>query len=104
MFGSFERNHRIFEPVCLPVRLGLTPVARVPRQSEDELVMTPILIRLIGISLRSAVGWGPHTRRAQESHTDGVVVGLVGTILTIGQNGCAEGATLVRQIDPAMRS
>src|SRR5277367_5307051 len=104
MLGCFERNHRIAEAVSLPVRLGLAPVACVPRQAKHELVMTPILIRLIGISRRSAVGRGPYARRTQESHTDGVVVGLVGAVLAIGQNRCAEAAALVCQIDPAMRS
>src|SRR6202000_2390446 len=103
MLRRLKCDQGIIEAVPLPISLCLTPVACVPCQTKDEFVMSPILICLIGVSRRTAIRGRSDTRRPHEGESNRVVFGLVGTILAVCQNGRAEAAALIRQIDPAMR-
>src|ERR1700722_12758181 len=70
--------------------------------AHNEFVMPPVLIHLIGIS-GTAVLAGHNSRRAQERYAKGVVVGFIRAILAVGEDGRAEAAALVGEIDPTMR-
>src|SRR6266852_7027545 len=66
-------------------------------------MMTPILVCLIGVRLRPAVGRWLHARRTHESQAKGIVIGLVRAVFAISQNGRSEAATFIGQVDPSMR-
>src|SRR5712671_6379879 len=67
------------------------------RQAEENLVTAEILCALVSISTASS-------GCAQERQTDRPIVGFIGSVLAVSQQSHAEGATLVSQIDPLMRS
>src|ERR1700751_357651 len=79
------------------------PVAGVSGQPKGKLVMSPILVGLIRVVLRTTIARGLHAGRAQECEADGIVVALVGAVLEVGETCWAEGPALVGEIDPAMR-
>src|SRR5580700_4900895 len=100
MPSGFKADERCTQAVSLPVRCALAPVVRVARDGEENLVMTPVLIFLVGvITLHS------HrlARRANQCQPDGMVVALVRPVLHIGENRRTPRATGIGQIDPVMR-
>src|ERR1700761_6433940 len=97
-----ERHQRIVQPICLPVGLCLPPVSRVPGNAKDKFMVTPVLVRLICVAGSAAVRRWADTRRAQQRQSNGVVTCFVGTIFVVGENGGAEGSTLVSEVNPAV--
>ena len=95
MLAALEWYKRLVQPVGLPVRLSFAPVARVSRNAKDELVVSQILGALVGISATSP-------RRAHQGKPQGVVIGLIGSVFAIGENGDTESAALIGQINPLM--
>src|SRR5580704_8319932 len=92
MFSCFEGDQGLIEALGLPVgrlRSGVTGDA------VDEFVMSPIVAGLISVLLADA-------GRINQCEAEGLVVGLVGTVLAIGENGGAELAGFVGQVDPLM--
>ena len=80
----------------LPVCLALSPASSVPGDSVNEFVMPDILRALVGITAARARG-------SNECEPDGVVVRLIGSVLAIGQDGGAELAFHVSQVNPLVR-
>ena len=70
MLRGFEGNQRIVQALRLPVGLAGAPVAVVPRESEEDVVVADVLRSLIVISAARA-------RSADQREADGVVVRLV---------------------------
>ena len=95
MLAALEWYKRLVQPVGLPVRLSFAPVARVSRNAKDELVVSQILGALVGISAASS-------RRAHQGKPQGVVIGFIGSVFAIGENGDTESAALIGQINPLM--
>ena len=87
---ALEGDERIAETIRLPVGLRFAPTAGVPCQAEYEFVMTPVLVCLIGVSLRTSIGGRLHSGRAQKRQPDGMVIRLVGAVLEFGQDGRSE--------------
>src|ERR1700722_11461590 len=96
MFGGNEGDEGLVEALGLPVGLRLAPIGGVAGDSEDEFVMAKILRGLVGITAASAGG-------ANEGETDGVIVGFVGSVFAIGEDGGTEVAGHVGEIDPLVR-
>ncbi len=104
MFRGFEGNERIAETIGLPVRLRLTPSIRVPGQAEDEFMMTPVLVGLIAVPLRTSIRLGarmPGERRRVSRIV--LSLGLSEPFLQSVKEGGPKAAALVGEIDPAMR-
>src|SRR5690349_11066269 len=97
MLCCLEGNQRIIQTLRLPIGLTGAPVAIVTSQSEDDIVMAEVLRALIVISPARAGS-------ANEGEADGVVVRFIGCVLAIGENRRAIAATLIREIDPLVRS
>src|SRR5258708_27835188 len=74
----------------------MAPVPGVTGDAVNELMVSDILRTLVRITAARA-------RSSDQRQPDGVVVRLVRSILTIGQNGRAEFATRVCQVDPLVR-
>src|ERR1700722_17705371 len=92
---------RSAEAIRLPIGLALAPVAHVPREPVENFVMSPILIELIG-EIPSGTGHRSSWRTKQRE-PNGIVCAFVGAVLWAGENRCAIGSALVRQINPVMR-
>src|ERR1700732_3987539 len=96
MSRGLKGDKRIIQALALPVSLGMAPVPGVTGDAVNELVMSDILRTLVCITTARA-------RSSDQRQPDGVVVRLVRSVLAIGQNGRAELATHVSQVDPLMR-
>ena len=67
-----EGQQRRAQPVGLPVCFALAPVAGVPGNTEQDIVMSPVLVQLIAVSaLRSLA------RCAEKRQANRIVVALV---------------------------
>src|ERR1700728_741535 len=102
MFRGRECDQGIIEAIGLPGGTRFTPVATMARQAHDEFVMSPVLIGLIGVSGTTVLA-RHNPGRAQERYTKSVVVGLIRAVLAVGEDGRAEAATFVGEIDPTVR-
>src|ERR1700730_1154807 len=96
MFGSFKGDERIVQTLRLPVGLALPPAGGMPGESVNKLVMSNILRTLVGVSTA-------RSRRADQSQANGVVVRFVRSVLAIGQDGDAELAVHIGQVNPLVR-
>src|SRR6202451_4132036 len=63
VLSGLERDQRRAQPVGLPVRLALAPIAGVAGNAEDVLMVSPVLVELIGVTARHP---SSRTRRAQQ--------------------------------------
>ena len=97
VLGRFEGHERLIQAIALPIGERVMPIAAMSGEPEDDFVMAPILVSLVGIT-------AVHAGRAQQGQTQSVVVRLVGTVLAIGKNGRAEAAAAVGEVDPLVRS
>src|SRR5271166_1005140 len=95
MLRSLECDQRIVQPLRLPVGLRFAPTSRVSGNSVKELVMSNILRPLVRVT-------AARSRRADQRQANRMVVRLIRSILAIGQDGRAELAPRVGQIDPLM--
>src|ERR1700677_5043996 len=102
MLWRLEGYERITQPVGLPVGLHLSPAIGVSGHAEYEFVVTPVLVCLVAIALRTSISRRLHSGRAQKGQPDGIVIRLIGAVLIFGQDGRSEGAALVGEIDPAV--
>src|ERR1035441_1579436 len=96
MFRSRKGDERRVQPLPLPVGSSLTPATGVPGDAVNEFVMPDILSGLIRVP--AADTGGP-----DQSQPDCVVVGLVGSVLAIGEDSCAERSAHIREVDPLVR-
>src|ERR1700731_1045924 len=96
MSRSLKGDERIIQALALPVSFGMAPVPGVTGDAVNELVMSDILRTLVRITTARA-------RSSDQRQPDGVVVRLVRSVLAIGQNGRAEFAPRVCQVDPLVR-
>ena len=74
VLGRFEGDQRIVQALALPIGLRRAPVARVAGDAEEDFVMSPILVELVGVA-------GVAPGRAHQGQADGVVVELVRAVL-----------------------
>src|ERR1700733_11470799 len=95
-------DERIAETIGLPIRLRLLPSPGVSRQAEYEFVMAPVLVCLVAVPLRTAIGGRLHSGRAEQRQPDRMIVRLVRAVFVFSQDGRAEAAAFVRKIDPAV--
>src|ERR1039458_3076977 len=84
MFGRLEGNERLVKAVGLPIGFAVVPRAGMAGDAESEFVVAPVLVGLIGVT-------GVDARRAHQRKADGVVIGFIRGVLTIGKDGGAEG-------------
>src|SRR5438270_13225459 len=103
MFGGLESGHWIIQSIGLPIGLSLLPTAAMASKSKDELMVTPVLVRLIRIRLRPTIWRRLHAWRSNECQANGVVARLVGSILTIGEKRDAKAARFIGNINPSVR-
>src|SRR5437763_3713370 len=97
MSGTLKSDQRLIQPVSLPIRLRLPPIIRVTGEPKKNLVMANVLRALISVTAARA-------RRANECHSQCLIVRLVRCVLAIGQDGRPERTGLVGKINPLMRS
>src|SRR5690348_17100021 len=97
---ALKRDERIVEVVCLPRSVGILPAACVAGESVNKFVMAEVLRSLIAILLIIRADAG----RIKQRKPKRVVTGLVGAGLRAGENGDAEVAGFVGEVEPAMRS
>ena len=93
---GFKDHERSIQSLRLPVGLRCTPAGCVARNAVREFVVPNILRSLVRIA--SGRAWGADQRQA-----NGVVVGLVRSVLAIGQDGRSELPAHVGQVDPLVR-
>src|ERR1022692_2959753 len=93
MFGGLERDERLVEAIGLPIGVAIVPRAGVAGDAETKFVVAPVLVGLVGVT-------GVDARRAHQREPDGVVIGFVGAVLTVGKDGGAESVGAVGEIDP----
>jgi hypothetical protein len=92
MTSSGESDEGLVEALALPVGLPMAPIAAVPGNAVNELVMADILRCLVSVASSSS-----------EREAKGVVGGLVRSILPIGENGGTKLVAHVSDIDPLLR-
>src|ERR1700691_728600 len=90
--GDLKRDQRIVQPLRLPVGLALAPADSVPGDSVNEFVVPDILRALVGITAARA-------RSSNQREPDSIVTRLVRSILAIGQDGGAELAFHISQVN-----
>jgi hypothetical protein len=95
MLLGFEGDQWIVQSVSLPVSLGRAPIARVSGKPKQELVMAPVLVRLVGVIWRAAVGGRRYPRGAHQGQAQRIVVRLIGAILAIGKDSGAKASALI---------
>src|ERR1043165_1888332 len=98
MLRALKRDQRLIDPQRLPVSLRGSPITGVRQKSVNELVMSPVLRRLIRVTR----AWS-NSRRAQQRQSQRIVIRLVRTVLAIGKDGDATRAAAIREIEPLMR-
>ncbi len=96
LVGSHERHERLVEHLGLRDGGGIAIVARVAHHRVGERVVSEILTILVRVT---AAG----LRSVQKRQADGVVVGLVPTVLAVVQHRHAVTAVGIRQIGPLLR-
>src|ERR1035441_7665728 len=96
MLRCFEGDERIVQALRLPVGPGVAPAGGVPRDAVDELMVSEVLGALVRIA-------APRAGSPNQRQPDGMIVRLVRSILAICQDGGAELAAHVRQVDPLVR-
>ena len=82
MIGTRERDQWLVQPVCLPVCLPLSPVARVAGETERNFMTTQILRSLIRVTTLSS--W-----RAQQRQAQRLIVRFVRSVFAIGEHSYA---------------
>src|ERR1035441_565264 len=93
MFGGLERDERLVEAIGLPIGVAIVPRAGVAGDAERKFVVAPVLVGLVGVT-------GVDARGAHKRKADGVVIGFVGGVFTIREDGGAESVGAVGEIDP----
>src|ERR1044071_9151439 len=98
MSRTLKRNQRLTKPLRLPLSLFATPITIMRRKTVNDLVVSPILRRLIRITRTRADSGCAQQRQAKR-----LVVRLVRSVLTIRKNRDAEGSARIRKVEPLMR-
>src|ERR1700757_3364665 len=98
-FGS-EGDQRLVLAIRLPIRVPFSPITFMRRESKTNLVMAEVLRCLVVVLTLSGVQPG----RIDERQAEGAIVGLIGTVLGIGEYGHAGLAALIGEIEPVVRS
>ena len=75
---GFKRDQRCAQTIALPIGFRLPPVARVAGEAEQNFVMAPVLVGLVGVAARHLRG---RAGRAQKRQPDGMVIALVRAVL-----------------------
>src|SRR6516162_5681335 len=97
MFCAGKCDQWLIEALRLPIGFLRTPVAGVAGQTEDEVVVPPVLRGLVavGAAVAASKAGGVDQREAQ-----GVVIRFVGAVFTVGENRRAVSPALVGEIEP----
>src|SRR5579884_1857608 len=93
MLWRVEGKQRRIQPVSLPIGVALAPIAFVRGQPKNDFMVADVLRALVLVSAASS-------RRANQSEANSVIAWLIGAVFLIGQDGFAERAALVGEVDP----
>src|SRR5207237_9696 len=93
-----ERDERLIERRCTLRHAACTPITTMTGNRIDETMVPQVVAGLIKRAWPS-----PWLCRMQQRQAQHIVSGLIPTILTIVENGCAECVACVSNIRPLLR-